>query len=454
MTPQEYGEALWREVERLLRIGLSPRFSAQPNAFDVNDVLSLCRRQLEPNELSPWRLVAAAQIPKEPAALRQHIAQQAEKIAEQVCAERYVEDCVHIGRFRASQNQDERKEIRNAYWVAFADWAYGDAGWRYGRRNRCGGVLGARLIAILGRREAEVHFGTAKDELDGKVFAIERFDECARAYSPQSGMKFENFLKRLICFRAGDVARAIARARFPGESPDIAVETILSPHSVAGEEKHREDEEAAHRNCLEAFRQAHKDGNLATRKIAAYELRYKAYLDPQSITPQTMGEVSVHRQQLCDEYHQCQRELRQLEDQVNEAESACGRAWEAYHTARRRLDGERCSVGELAALEREASAHNKTQLEAELAGLGAAEQQGRSAVMLQYMIAFKALAHAREKREKRWKEWVKWEECRLPWVRPQEVIAQLLAANQPMVTRHIAEVKSAMRICLGLGDEP
>jgi hypothetical protein len=452
MSPEEYGRALWNAVEKRLRQILTPRFAGGVNAFSVEDTLLLCRRQLKLQEFSPQQLAeAAARLSGDTETLRRHIAERADQIAARVAAERYVEDCVRVGRFRATDDETEQRQIHDHYWVAFMDWAYGDAVWGAHNRRRCGGVLGARLIDQLGLREAETQFAAAKDELDEKVFAIDRFQECAHAYRPQSGMKFENFFKRLICFRAGDVVRGMVQARHPREFAEFDAATLLPFGQVGSGSEHSHEEDIAYRNCLETLRQAQKEAaDSADKKIAAFELHYKAYLDPKSqITCQTLKLVKAHRQRLQDEFFQCQQDLRELENQLNAAESSCNWAWEAYQTARYKLDGEHCSPGVVAKLKREASEANKTQLEAALTELGPAATQSTAAVMLRYQIAFKALALARGSRERWWKEWGKWERCRLPWVRQQDVIAQWLESSQSTIARYMNQVKAKMRICLG-----
>lgn len=441
---REYGKVLWNAVEERLRQLVEPRFDGRANGYSVEDILPLCRRQLEWQELSPRQLSeAAAQLPEDGEVQRQHIAEQANGIAERLAAERYVEHCVQIGQFLVCRCDTEREQIRNHFWQALWAWAYGDVEWGAHKRQQCGGVLGARLIEQFGLREAESLFALAQVELDKRVFAIEPFHACALAYQPSEGMKFENFLKRRICLRSGDVVRTLARAGHPREFLEMDVAALLPADLVVSEREHPQEDEAMYRKCLEAFRRAHKNADLAARKIAAFELRYKAYLDPQSqITRQTLRLVKGHRQQLNNEFLQCQEDLRKLEDNLSEAESAWRRAWETYQAARRTLDEEQCSEGELARLEREA-------MEADSAELGPADPQKRTPAMLRYKIAFKTLARARGIRENRWREWEQWEQCDKHWVREQKVIARFLGRKQPTVSKYIEKVVTSLQKCMG-----
>ena len=446
---------LCSEVERRLRQYLAPRIPDVPT-FNLEDVVQLCRRQWERGELSPTRLdEATAGLPTDIETLLRHVAQQADAIAPRVCAEPYVQDCIQIARFLASESEQHRTEIRNGYWLAFKDWAYGEGEGDDGKQKRCGGVLGARLILYLGNREAENQFAAATSELDDKVFALAAFGECVRAYRPGLGMKFENFYKTRIDQRAGDVARHIARTLYPRDPKPPDVATILSPWSEVVDAELPDGWESAYRECLERFRHSQRNRPRADRKIAAFELHYKAYLDPDSqITRQTLELVAEHRQQLRDEFLQCQQDLRVLEDDLSAAESQCSRAGQAYEAARYELAREACSLREFLRWESEASRENMTQMRKDLAALRRADRNRRKGWVLQYKIGFKTWARARGSRETRRKQWEKWEQCRLPWVRSQAAIAELLESNQPAVGTHLAEVKRAMRDCMGFGPEP
>lgn len=454
MSPQEYGQVLWLELQERLRKAIQPRLPARTMHFDVQDVLQLCYRQLQRQEFSERSLQqAAAELPGDPRALQDHIAETVDAIAERVCDEVYVEDCAWAARFLATRNPEEQQAISDQYWLDYSDWAYGEDVDGQHPKKIWGGVLGARLTAYLGRRDAENEFGAAMDDLDALVFTVEKFGECARAYRPGLGMKFENFLKRRIRQRAGDVARDPARRR------GLLEDARVDPTSLAAETAEPGDtmpsvSEAAYRECLEAFRQSHNDGRLAARKLAAFELQYKAYLDPRSeISRETLGLVAAHRPRLQDEFDACQCELRDLEEKLSAAESDCDKAWKDWQSAYRTLAAECCSPGEIVRLESKASRSNKKELEGNLAALGPAGQHSQQALKLHYQICYKLLARARGKRERTWKQWEQWEQCRLPWVRPQDTIAELLAqGSQPTVARHLAEVKQSMRVCLGLND--
>ena len=454
MSPQEYGQVLWRELQGRLRAAIQPRLPGRAIHFDVEDVLQLCYRQLQREEFAePGLEQAATELPEEPQSLQDCIAEVADALAGRVGAEQYVEDCVQVARFVAAERRAERETVAHQYWLDYSDWTYGEDQQDAPPKKKWGGVLGARLTAYLGRREAESEFAGAKDELDARVFTVDKFGECVRVYRPGLGMKFENFFKQRIRRGAGDVARNIARKQLLGDSEEV--EEVLEPSETAGPcEASPLVSQASYRECLGAFRRTHDNGQLAARKIAAFELYYKAYLDPRSeITRETLDLVSPRGSRMQNEFDACQCQLRDLEEELNAAESASDSAWKAWQSARRALAAERCSPGEMVRLESEVRRGNKGELEKALVALGPAGRNSHQGQRIQYRICYQTLARTRGKRERCWKQWEQWEQCRLPWVRSHQAIVQLLAqGSQPTVSRHLAEVKQAMRVCLGLAE--
>jgi hypothetical protein len=146
--------------------------------------------------------------------------------------------------------------------------------------------------------------------------------------------------------------------------------------------------------ALEAYRHQQADQAKATLEVAAFELRYRAYLDPGSMTTATRQLVKLHLSGLREEFFACQERLRALEE--------------------------------------------------ELRRLGRGQRVKKDGLRLQYMIAYKSLALARGRLELRRKEWEKWAGCRKPWMRSQEEIEGILGVDQVTASRYIAAVKGFM----------
>lgn len=450
MSPHDYGVLLWAEVNKRLRKRLAPRIE-DPQYLD--GTLHLIRLQLEYEELSPRILAAAVRdLPTDPQLLAQHVGREADTIAERVCAEQYVADCVQLAKYvSAATGQSERDTIAKRYWATYAAWTYGS-----GKDDRCCGVLGARLIDYLKKREAATRFAEATSRLDEKVFTCTAFDACARAYCPGLGMRFENFFKRHISQRAGDVARDLYRGRHVTLAGDLDLLAILAARSAEVDDEGTPGRPEAYLDCRERFRQKQSKKDVADRKVAAFELRHKAYLDPDHlISRHTLALVKAHTRQLQSEFLECQHSLRVLEDKLNAVEVACDEARGRYHERRRTLLAEGWSPGDLEDLNWAASQATKKQLDREWTKMNPTRRHGNEGLRLSYQRYRKTFTQARGRVEKWREEWEKWAQCRLPWVRKQDEIAALMGGGtQGTIAKYVTGVEESLRICMESHGQP
>ena len=307
------------------------------------------------------------------------------------------------------------------------------------------------MIAYLGKKETGVRFAEGQSKVDAKVFSIVGFADCAHQYGPAAGKKFANFYKQWIGWRCGDVAREMRRGGPPGGSPvvggtidlDAILVGVFSPEA-AREEDAPSCAFTTFHGALDAYRHQQADQAKATLEVATFELRYRAYLDPENMTTATQQLVKQHLNALRDEFLACQERLRVLERDLRGAEYDCDIAWEQADERRQALEKEGCGVQEIDDLQCGASERNKTEMEKELHRLGRGQRAKKDGLRLQYMIAYKSLALARGRLELRRKEWEKWAGCRKPWVRSQEEIGAFLGIDQVTASRYIAAVKEFM----------
>ena len=439
MSPQEYGQVLWRELQGRLRAAIQPRLPGRAIHFDVQDVLQLCYRQLQREEFAePWLERAAAELPEDPWALQDCIAEVVNALAERVVSEPYVEDCVQVARLLAARSEAEQKAICDRYRPACENWIYGEG---EQRRKGGGGVLAARLLAYPDKQKSENRFAKAKGELDAKVFTAGAFTECAREYRPNSGVTFQDFLRRGIVRRAADVARRISRRGSTKTTRRPDLDSLLPPAPECQEQEGLQSWQTAYRERLERFRQSQRDTILANRKIAAVELRYKSYLDPGEMTAATRELVASCLGHLRQEFRDAQQRLQELEDALERAQAAQLVALQAKEASRRALAAEGASPDELERLEREALVRTGTEMREELAALGPDRRNRNDARKMKHRILCKDMALARGVVEARRMAWEKWNQCRPPWVRTPEEIAQLLGESPASISRYLNELR-------------
>jgi len=423
----------------------------KPRYASLNEVVVLCLRQIQYGELSRAVLKERlSKLPAEPKALEEAIGQCVEEICQEAANSRYVRDCERVAQFLSPCTSDS--DGREIVWQYRAEYA----AWTYGREDRTegeppGGCLGARLVAYLGKRETSTRFAEGQDKLDTRVFSVEGFADCARQYRPAAGRKFENFFKQWIGWRCGDVAREMRRGGPPGGrhvvSGTIDRDAILAgiaPAEDVGEDDARSCSFTTSHRALEAYRRQQVDQAKATLEIAAFELRYRAYLDPASMTAATQQLVKQHLSALRDEFLACQERLRELEEELRGTEYDCDIAWEQAEERRQAMENEGCRIQDIDELQRTASERNKTEMEKELRSLRRGQRAKKDGLRMQCMIAYKALALARGRLELRRKEWEKWAGCRKPWVRSQEEVGGILGVDQVTASRYIAAVKGSI----------
>jgi hypothetical protein len=331
-----------------------------------------------------------------------------------------------------STSDADRQQIVNFYHAKYGTWAY-----------RC---LNARLIKYLGKREAENQLGNAQDMLDERIFHVAAFTKCARKYRRELGKKFENFLKQRINWRCGDVAREIrhelrSKGGYTATNPDTLP---LDDEAPLDQGKSPEWIEVFYEG-LQQYLKENSHSAKALLEVAAYELRYKAYLDPDRMTEGTRKRACDYWDELKLEFFACQEKKRVLEDvELDAAKSECDVGMNKLENSRLALVKEDSSVN-LTDIECQASQRDKTKMMSELKSLGRSGLHRKQGLQLQYMIDFKALALARGKLEKARIELEKWKQCRKPWVRSQEEISKLLGSiDQVTVYRYVKYVKDFM----------
>lgn len=443
----ELRQELLRQIERRLRERLRLQYAS------LEEVLILCLRQIEYGDLScaalkEWLSKGSAKQNSREQAIQQWV----EEICQRAANSGYVRDCERIARFLDPRTTaTDREKIVWQFRAEYATWTYGSETQAEGDPPT--GCLGARLIAYLGKREAGSRLSEGQAKVDAKVFSPEGFNQCACQYRPAAGRKFENFFKQWIGWRCGDVAKEM-RKEVPAGGPPwvgsmIDLDAILV--GLCSPEVAREEEDsplcafAMFHGALEAYRQEQADQGKATLAVAAFELRYRAYLDPENMTPATQRYVQQRLNSLRDEFFACQERLRVLEEKLREAEYDWDIAREQAEERRQAIENEGCSALEIDELQRIASGRNKTEMEKDLHSLGRGQRATKEGLRLQYMIAYKTLALAHGRLELRRKEWEQWAGCRKPWVRSQKEIEALLGIDQVTVSRYIAEVKGFVK---------
>ena len=273
-------EASWDDVPQLVAARLRELLQQHLVFAGIDEVLTLCCRQLSYGELASQSLAKVAADWGSDSAAR-------DAWIETLCAEvvhcHDVRDCEQLAQFAAAETgAAERQRIRQAYQEAYTPWAMA--------------CLRSKLIPSCGEQEAETLLGQGLPLLDARVFQEEAFAKAVHAYRPQAGKRFENFFKQRISWRAVDVARIIGTLRSPpvtgsaGTGPDI--NDIPATSSLAPTECPALAE--IFRDCLEGYRhgQAEQaDQAVVARQLAAFELRYKGYLAPADMSPPTLALV-------------------------------------------------------------------------------------------------------------------------------------------------------------------
>ncbi len=425
------------EVRRMLleRVAATLRQSLAGviHLADMDAVAELACRQLQYNELScPAFCKEVAALPSDPEVRKTRLKEWADALCQGVANAQYVLDCERVARFLASGSDAERRQIVNEFWQEYAPFAYGGTGRQGETVPR--GCLGAQLIRALGQQVAGNVFADAQTKLDEKVFTPEGFGECARQYEPRKGKRFGNFFRQWIRQRAGDVVR-----KFPGNPREAVGGPRLDDLSAPQEEP---DETGAHaaqalKDLFERFIREHPNDSEAERKVAAVELRYKAYRDPEEMMPSTIALVKAHQEQLQKEFCDCLARLRNLEDAKQKAELKVAEAGQRLAQALAALERGGCQGG-LEQLEQEAAAQNMTVLRANWQELPPNARGTTQGLGLAYQIAWKKREQARRNLERVKVELGKWHACRQPWVRSEKEIGVLLGTSQSTVSRDLA----------------
>ena len=400
----ELGKARLREL-------LSLRFA------DAEKVIALCVRQLKYGELSCESLSKKLQnIPDDTKAQEKLLHEMALRISDRVVTAGYVQDCERIAQYLC--NVEEQQEIRNYYWQQYS-----------GHTEK---VARAVMIRRHGVQEAETRLPGVQNTVEEQVFEQKSFKKLAGQYEPQKGMTFDKFIKRAILWRILDVPSV------PG-ADSLELDCTVSSQSELSSGDEQDEVRIRHAidECLSRLRQCTNSQNkvLGIEQCAAFELRYKVYLDP----------TDMSSEELRQEYHGAQQRLKERETKLQEVEHNWKKTRANVLSCELELDILSYSTDQIDRLRDEALQRTLENMREEVKVSRKSNLSDERLKELDYMISYhryntalKSLEQARRDYESELK-------------RSEKEIGKLIDLSQATVSRRLTSAKEFLQKCLRTG---
>ena len=402
MAQDSEKQGFWSRVaEKLQRI---LRFASS------DEVLALCKKRLKYDKLPP------------------------EELLENLYNLSFIQDCERIAQYLHTGTS---KEVKQQI-CSFYRWEYTG----YIEKQ-----LMKKLIHYHNEIEAEIRMEGSRDFVVDKIFCEDAFGKVASQYKPPQGKTFEEFIKKQILWRSLDAAKN------PGMSWEqyVEVDPVDLPQVIpSGINQHDQVKlRQALNSCLGnlSHHTDNKNEDIGIEERAVFELRYKVYVAPADMAPETLELVkrksSCTIKELQKEYHSVLQEFKQLESvTLPEAEYRWNEASGIMQESRLQLDLLGYSTNQLDRLQEEALRRTLSDIQNELVDIKKTIQSNERLKELDYMVSYHRYDKAMKKMGEVRKNYHK------SWERSQPQISKLLGIPQPTVFRRLESAKNFLQKCL------
>jgi len=421
--PLDAFQDLTDRLIQCVKVKLREKLKSQLDYADLNDVHTLCVRQLRYGALSRGAVCQRCDgvVPVD---RDRWIKEEAERISQEALGNPYVHDSESVAQYL--QDKGAERRIREEYWQKYSMYV----------ETTVRAVLTHRYC----KREAEARLPQVQCEVEEKVFTEAGFQKVAEKYKADGGMTFDRFLKQLILWRTQETTRQDTLNVIEGELPECEDNAISETGAVEERTTGQEHLSQALQECLEKLRSQHSRGpDRGRQECAVFELRFVALRPPDEMMSLLYVMKASGREEafFVTEYEAAIETSTELEHELTRAQLDRDRTRRAADVCRRALENAGYTLKQIDALCAEAL--RDTLEEMKECGKFASDSRQKE---LQLMASYRRYERAKRKLESLLTGY--WKRS----VRSEGDIGKLLGLSQATASRRLKAASKSLRECL------